>query len=232
MQLQKFLSKLTNTTLRNLGVSEGITEKTLNSEYRAEIIEYINSGLNELYNKFQLKVDYIFLELQEGKTRYPLTSAHDMTNWSAPARELYIWKDSEDSFKDDLVKVIMVRDHSGIEIPLNDPNELFSVYTPEFNVLEVPVHFPRQIITIDYQAKHPIVSEDTDEIQLPDGLYDVLAYFVAMQACSNMNSEGSVSNANKYAQLYENAITNFEALGTYEPKHRESYAKFYTRGWC
>lgn len=232
MKLGAFLRKLSNTTLRNLGVTEGTAQRSLNDEYREEIIEYINAGLLELFNKYQLKVDAFFLELQEGKSRYELTSEHDMTNWHEPAREMYIWKDSVGSFKDDLVKVLLIRDNCGVEIPLNDPNNLFSIYTPEFNVLEVPVHFPRQVITVDYQAKHPIVSEDTDEIRLPDSLYDVLAYYVAMQACSNMNSESSVANANKYAQLYTNAIQNFDTLGTFEPKHTGSFSKFYSRGWC
>lgn len=231
MKVGAFIRKLSNTTLRNLGVTEGITQRTLNEEYREEIIEYINSGLLELFNKYQLKVDYIYLELQEGKTRYELTSEHDMANWHEPAREMYIWKDSIESFKDDLVKVLLIRDSYGYEIPLNDPNEVISVYTPEYNVLEVSAHLPAQVITVDYQAKHPVVSSDDDEIRLPDSLYDVLAYYVAMQACSNMNGESSIANATKYAQLYNNAIENFDTLGTFEPKHTATTKKFYMRGW-
>lgn len=231
MLVSAFIQKLTNTTLRNLGITESVSSRELNPEYRTEIIEYINSGLLELYNKYQLKVDSFFIELQEAKTRYPLTSSHNMTNWHEPDREKYIWKTTEDSFNDDLVKVLLVRDHSGIEIPLNDPNALISVFTPEYNVLEIPTHFPIQIISVDYQAKHSPVSKDTDEIVLPDSLYDCLAYYVAAQACSNMNSESSIANATKYSQLYSNAIQAFDNLGTIEPKHTASYRKFYLGGW-
>ncbi len=232
MKVGAFINKLTNTTLRNLGITESVVSRKLNEEYREEIIDYINSGLLELYDKFQLKVDSFYLEVREGKTHYTLSSEHDLTNWHEPSQDLYIWKDTEGNFEDDLVKVLLIRDHSGREIPLNDPNDIFSIYTPEFNVLEIPVHFPSQIITVDYQAKHKTVSADTDDIVLPDSLYDVLSFYVAMQACSNMNSEGAIANANKYTQLYENAIQKFENLGTFEPRHKGSDRKFYLRGWC
>ena len=231
MLVSAFIQKLTNTTLRNLGITDSVVSRELNPEYRTEILEYINSGLLELYNKFQLKVDSIFLELQEGRTRYPITSEHAMTNWHEPDREKYIWKTTEGNFENDLVKILMVRDHTGIEIPLNDPNAVISVYTPQFNVIEIPSHFPIQIISIDYQAKHKPVSEDTDEIILPDSLYDCLAYYVAAQACSNMNSESSIGNATKYTQLYSGAIQAFDELGTIQPKHTPSFRKFYLGGW-
>lgn len=231
MLVSAFINKLTNTTLRNLGITDSVVSRTLNPEYREEIIDYINSGLLELYNRFQLKVDSLFIELQEGKTRYPLTSAHIMTNWHEPDREKYIWKTNEGNFTDDLVKVLLVRDHSCHEIPLNDPNAVISVFTPEFNVIEIPSHFPIQIISVDYQAKHPRVSNDDDEITLPDSLYDCLAYYVAAQATSNMNSEGSINNATKYSQFFNNAMQTFEELGTIEPKHTPSYRKFYLGGW-
>ena len=231
MRVSAFINKLTNTTLRNLGITESVTSRALNSEYRDEIIEYINSGLLELYNKFQLKVDSLFIELQEGKTRYPLTSEHNMSNWHEPDREKYIWKTTSDSFTDDLVKVLGVFDHSGVEVPLNDPNALISVYTPEYNILQIPTHFPIQILSVSYQCRHAIVSNDDDEITLPDSLYDCLAYYVAAQATSNMNSEGGIQNATKYSQLYSNALNNFDELGTIEPKHTPSYNKFYLGGW-
>jgi hypothetical protein len=231
MQVSAFINKLTNTTLRNLGITESVTSRQLNDEYREEILEYINSGLLELYNKYQLKVDALFLELQEGRTRYPITSEHVMDNWHEPDREKYIWKNVEESFTDDLVKILLIRDHSGIEVPLNDPNNVLSIYTPEYNVLEVSSHFPIQFLTIDYQARHKPVSQDTDEISLPDSLYDCLAFYVAAHACANMNSEGAITNANKYAQLYSNAIQSFDSLGTFEPKHTPIFKKFYLGGW-
>ncbi len=231
MQVSAFINKLTNTSLRNLGITESVTSRTLNDEYRTEILDYINSGLLELYNKYQLKVDFLFLEIQSGKTRYSLTSDHAMTNWHEPEREKYLWKNTEEIFSDDLVKVLLIRDHSGVEIPLNDPNAVLSIFTPEYNVLEIPSHFPKQILTVDYQAKHKTVSEDTDEIVLPDSLYDSLSFYVAAQACANMNSEGSIANANKYAQLYSNSIQSFDSLGTLEPKHTPSFKKFYLGGW-
>lgn len=231
MLVSAFIQRLTNTTLRNLGITDSVVSRTLNPEYREEIISYINSGLLELYNKFQLKVDSLFIELQEGKTRYQISSDHNMDIWKEPDREKYIWKTTEDKFTDDLVKILLVRDHSAREIPLNDPNAVISVFTPEFNVIELPSHFPIQIISVDYQCKHKPVSKDTDEIVLPDSLYDCLAYYVAAQCCSNMNSESGINNATKYSQLYSNSIQSFDELGTLEPKHTPSFKKFYLGGW-
>lgn len=231
MQVGQFITKLTNTTLRNLGVTKDVTSRELNPEYRAEIIDYINSGLMELYNKYQLKVDFLFLETQLGRTKYPLTSEHVMDNWHEPSYDKYLWKDSDPSFTEDIVKILLVRDHSGIEIPLNDPNDVLSVFTPEYNVLELPSHFPEQIITVDYQARHKPVREDIDEIELPVALLDPLSFYVASMAHSNMDGQTSVANAQKYAQLFSNAIQTFDELGTFQPKHTPTYRKFYLGGW-
>lgn len=231
MLVSDFIKKLTNTSLRNLGIVNAAAPDTLSDEYRAEIIDYINSGLLELYNRFQLKVDFLFLELQEGRTRYQLTSEHCMADWHEPDWDKYIWKESTEKFTDDLVKVLLVRDHTGIEIPLNDPNFPLSVYTPEYNILEIPTHFPIQILTIDYQCRHKPVSSDTDEIILPDSLFSTLSYYVASMACTNMNSESGVQNAAKYMQLYTNSINSYSDLGTFEPKHTPAFKKFYMGGW-
>lgn len=105
---------------------------------------YINEGLTDLYSQFRLKVDELFLATTESRTDYPITTEHFIKNednyWSAPDYEHYLWKNEFRPWEDNLIQILDVYDHHGMKMPMNDSNSPFSVFTPESNVLSIPIH--------------------------------------------------------------------------------------------
>lgn len=113
---------------------------TVTEEKKKIFYLYINEGLTKLYSQFRLKVDELFLASVEGKTDYPITTEHFMSEWLAPTYDKYLWKDPVRPWEDNLIQILDVFDHHGHKMPMNDSNHPFSVYTPESHILMIPMN--------------------------------------------------------------------------------------------
>ena len=58
------------------------------------------------YKKFTLKIDSIWLDLHESRTRYLISNEHMMDNWLTPTYDKYLWKGYDEEFHNDLLKIV------------------------------------------------------------------------------------------------------------------------------
>ena len=199
------------------------------------VITFLNESLLKLYNKFTLKIDSLWLDLHESRTKYPLTNEHMMDHWLEPTYDKYLWKGYGEEFTNDLIKVISVNDNKGIPLPLNNTEELFSLFTPMYNVLEVPSRYPRQKLNVIYQAAPTKIIYDPNkdtEVDVPDTLVAALVANTNYLIFASIGSPASMQQAQLFKAEYDQLIEEMIESDTINPQYSTNTEKFYKRGWC
>lgn len=239
MNVQECLDHLAVSELSNSGWINEDTG-TFDEKDAKKIIALMNEALLRLYTKYILKEEAIFVELQANKTTYILTSDHISQGFDCPDHpgqpdyNKYIRPMAGKPFCDDIIKILTVTLPNGNQLPLNNPSEPFSVYTPSFNVLQVPTPFSHGVLAVSYQAKHFTLDyEHLDrELELPETLYGAFFAYVAYLAYGNINTQEAVGNSQKYLVLFNDILTDNFLMDTLNQTISQTNTKFQMNGWC
>lgn len=199
------------------------------------IITNINLGLIELYKRFQLLTKNMPMDLRTTITRYNLHSNYAQTNTASAEPIKYLIDSVDEPFLDDILLITHVYDSDGIELPLNDLNAEWSVFTPSPFILEVPTLTEDISIVFSYRANPPIINYDivTDptevEIALPVQFLEALTAYVAWRMFSPINV-GEKAEANSYYAKFEASCALINDLGMLNMDNNRNQ-RFYENGW-
>ncbi len=231
MKLKECLDRLAVGEVSNTSFADDLTG-VITEGRKPVVVKFIQEGLDKLYARFYLRIEDVFLEIYEGRTNYAITSEHLMDKSLRVDTNKYLWKTDGDDV-DDLIKIIEVASTSGRKLPINDRSNPISVFTPFYNVLQIPTLVTTSL-DITYIAKHRQLSVDRleQEIELPNNLFPALFYYVAYQIHNNINTQESVSNAQKYLAMYTSAINDVVETDLANPMYATESQKFYNNGWC
>lgn len=207
MNLNELFRDLALGELSNLSVVEN---NTIIPEKRPQIVNYANEALLTLCSRFVLIEKDMLVEMREATTNYHLLkryaiSQYDESNpadrWNLP----YIMDTIGEPFEEDVIKILSVYNSFGIKLPLNDLDNVLSVFNPQSTVLQVPFPIAGQALAIEYQAKHPTLDhcECEDEIQLPDVLHRALKAYIASKMFMHMNTQESTAKGQEHSLTYE-----------------------------
>lgn len=227
MNVQTLMKLFAVGELSNLSPAE---TGEISEEYKPTLLTFIQETLDKFYGRFYLKTDSIYVDLIDGKTEYELTSKHLMDSSLVPDYDHYLFKPGNREFKDDILRILRVIDSSGRQLPINSPEDIHSVFTPFFNVLQVPFHDPRKELEVIYASKHAELSLES-ELELPDALIPALRAYVAYMVHANMNIENAVNNAQKYLSQYNAIINELISSDIINNPNEDSNIKFVARGW-
>lgn len=225
---QLALGKLSNTSFCENG--------NIKADKQEIVCQYLNEALLRLYTQFNIKEKSVLLELYEGRTEYPLTSEHSTRKRKGDLYDLfdfYIRDTDENPFEDDILTILAVWDDLDRKRPLNDPENILSVMTPEPNLLIVNVPRTGRVLNVIYRAKHLILTPDNVEakVELPANLFGALYSYVAYLVHSAINTEQSVANAQKYYSEYQMIVNEVIQNQTMVPDKLVLDRKFIKRGW-
>lgn len=228
MKLQDCLEDLAVGELSNISwIHEGV----IKDNKLPAVVRFINEGLTRLYSYLELKEDELFIELYDGKRRYELTSDHNIT--TTADYDHYIFKGYGEPFNDNLIKILRVYTNNGKLLHLNDSTKVDSAFTPQFNVLELPVFDKRMELSVVYSAKHKTLTAGNldDLIILPEHLFPALYAYVAYSVFSNISTQEAVQNAQKYLTTYTNIINEVVSTDSANTIQAQDNFKFIHRGW-
>ena len=200
MQLQTIFDALTFGELSNLGMG-GLELGGVQTTRYKQVVNHINLGMTALHKRFNLKEEILTLALQPGLTQYILKDTHAVSGFSSISPRT-ILDSTAKPFQNNIVKIVSVTTDSGFEMALNNGADLYSVFTPSFNILNIPIElvtapqpadFPTDLITtmlkVAYQANAIPITEDNGlddpegtEVELPDSYLMALLYFVGNRA--------------------------------------------------
>lgn len=201
------------------------------------MVNFINLGLTELHKRFPLKTREILLQQYESIEYYRLTSKFATSNVDSLEPIKYI-VDDEYPFKDDLLKIETIVDEAECELVLNNKANPFSLFTPEFNLLQVPYADSDKTLSIMYRANHYTLQYEsisdplTQEINLPVSHLEALLFYVAGRYFSSFpDVEGTTNQGIQYMTRFENSciLLQNKELTNYPD---ESNNKLELRGWA
>lgn len=170
----------------------------------SDIVNYINLGILALYSRFQLKTEEAIIALQDGVTLYPLLSTNPNVTVNG------------NPIDDDTVLQIVRAYDEQYELPINDSKKASSIFTPSYNVIEVPVTASGAYISVIYRAAPTLIEyvegeENTTEVPLPMVALEALLEYIAYKALDTIG-KGDNAQPNTLAK-FELACDKLETYG-------------------
>ena len=225
MKLSEIFMQLTYGELSQISIG-GLEQGEINEKNYDAVLSHINLGLTALYKRFPLKEGRLTVELQPGRSTYPLTTAYAVSNATSLEPVKFI-KDTDVPFNGALHKVEQVFSESGIEFGLNDSGNIYGITTPSASVLRVPmavvgrspdlpIGLQTSTLEVVYRANHPIIVQsgsfnpETYEVELPYSHLEPLLLYVASRVNNPIGLINEFNAGNNYAAKYEMACQALE----------------------
>lgn len=203
--LSDLYTDLSNEHLSNTAVG-GEGSGVIREQDRPKIVGYANEALLRLHSRFVLRQNEVLVKMFEHITQYHLLKKFAQSQQQPETEGFFYIQDlTGEPFEEDVIKVLEVWGSGGYQYALNDPEDRWSLYTPKFNLLQVPYPVKDGALSLVYQAKHPIldVQRPEDEIDVPDVLYGALKAFIAYSVFSHMNTQESTAKSQEHLATYE-----------------------------
>jgi len=151
----------------------------------------IKNCLRLLYSNFDIKINEYLVEMSSLQTEYKLP--------------------------DDTLKVLSCyaepESNVVVQLALNNSSEINSIFTPVYNILQVPNPSDFSAIDVIYRAKHTELVFDnieTQELELPPMLYECLYFYIAK------NISTSIDARKDYAYKFKEAYDFVVQSGTFD----------------
>lgn len=214
--LGKLFERLSYAELSNLSIS-GEGSGTIIPAGIPKIINYINEALVKLYGRFILSTKQLIIEEQEHITNYHLIRKFAETNTENIQDYPYIKDLPDEPFTEDVIKILEVYDVHGCLYALNDMGNCNSLFTPAPQILQIPNPVTARMITVVYQARHPVILPPVDnnqsqEIDIPFVLEEALQAYIASKVYSNMNGQENILKAQEQLAKYESVCGEVETF--------------------
>lgn len=236
MNVTQLLQRLSYGPLSNLSMSNDGDGTIVDAKHPA-LIGHANEGLLKLYSKFNLKEAELVLEQMATVTGYRLHSKYSLENAAAnPTLPHYIIDSALRPFTDDLIKVLAVYQTGGAQVPLNDDNHSKSLFTPTFDLLQVPDPEDGAPLYLIYQAKHAILAGSGAGyldaiIELPEVLEEALVAYVAHKVYFYMNGVENTAKSGNFLALYTNMCNEAVEQDLVSTSLSSTNSKFDGRGF-
>jgi hypothetical protein len=233
MQLSDLYRDLSFGELSNLAIAnEG--NGTIREDAKPRIILYANEALLRLYSRFVIRERDLVLKMYSHITNYHLLPRFAVNAGATmnvePIR--YIQDLPSEPFEEEVLMILSVHNSDGTKLPLNDEHQPMSVFTPQTNVLQVPVPEQGKVLAVGYQCAHQKLVSDVDGyIYVPQVLKGAFTAYIAYKVFSHMNTQESTGKAQEHMAVYDGICTELETKNTLSTSMSTSFDLFEARGW-
>ncbi len=184
-----------------------------------KVVAHINLGMQELYKRFPIKIDDVVIRMHDEIQTYYLDSRFSIHNTESKEPIKYIHDSPSQPFTDNVNKIEFVYDEMGRELFLNNDDEPWSLFTPSYNAIQVPLPEKENQLIVHYRAgwtdiKLPGLNPETEEILIPPGYTEALLMYVGARASTALNADGD-AEGNNYTAKFEKScamITNLNLM--------------------
>lgn len=215
MLLTEFIEELGNGELD--GVNLGHNDETGVSGFNnPKLVTYINSGLVDLYTRFPLKTREVIIRQYTAVTMYRLSKEFAQTNTESDVPHKYIEDTEAVPFVDRILKIDEVYTGEGCKLPINNPMDCNSVFTPSIDTVQIPNPEHPRVNSVIYRAAPIKLLAKCDHeqvIELPLVLIQALKTFVTAKVYSEKMDQLSTIKAGNYLMQYNDACRLVEQHG-------------------
>lgn len=226
MKLQEIFDDLLYSELSNHAIA---IDGFININDRVKIINHINIGLNELYTRFPLKNKEVIIKQIANLTQYYLKEEHALTNTSTSIK--YIIDSNFDPFIEDVIRIEGVYDECGDRYLANSNSVCKSFATPTYDCIEIPYPVAGNVLSVIYRAKHPLVTTQTIDIDLPLNFKPALLSYVAARVYAGGTATEHINKAVEFTQKFEMYCMQLEKEGMTNSFNELLNDKLEMRGW-
>lgn len=217
MTLDQIFEQLTYGELSQLKIGGLVGGQVLEEDWR-QVIAHLNLGLTELHKRFWLSSKELLIRLYPHLQTYLLDNRYAVQNKVSTYVPKYIIDSVYAPFTNDLLKIEMAFNECGECVPLNDLTDPCSLFTPQWNSIQIPLPYEDATVLVQYRADHePLVwKPDMDpkkvQVDFPPGLLEPLCLFIGHRAYRALNSDGGQESMN-YMQKFEAACRKAQDMG-------------------
>lgn len=234
MKLSEFFNYLTYGELANLKIG-GKDVGGIYPQSSEEVLTFITQGLTDLHTRFALKHNEVIVQQYDHITLYPLRREYAESNTESTEPYKWIMDTAERPFLEDIILIEEVYDEIGGEITLNKENVDCSIYTPQYDVLQIVGAKSENAISVIYKADHTPIDLSVYEpkeidLEIPNQLVRALTLYVSSLAHTAVGSPEGMQTGFAKMQEYEAACIHIEIQGSI---HKESWVNegIWRDGW-
>ena len=176
---------------------------------------FINSGILELYKRFNLWQEEAIVTMVGGKTLYALDGT-----------DVDVAMDLSDH---QFLMVEEVYEETGEKMTLNDEQDPYGISTPKWDRIEIPEEVDGILMSVIYRASPIFLTHEKAEIPLPPQFNEALFNYVGYRAHGSVKGDIKSENNTHYMR-FENSCTRIKLEGLYNQDDMVSY-KFENRGF-
>jgi hypothetical protein len=208
MRLSDLFDHLTFGELAHVFIGGGDKREIAPTSYR-ELGLHLNMGLTALHTRFLLREEEVLVEKQGIQSEYLLDSLYAASNEESGEPVKYLLDSTASPFTDNIIRITEAYASDGTALPLNNADELLSLFTPRHNLLQIPYGEHGDTFAILYQADHPRLklTAATDPTQVDVDLHpsfiQALLFFVAARAITPAGSDATGDSSNNLMMRYE-----------------------------
>lgn len=209
MVLSELFKYLSYGELSQLSLGTGSGGEISESDFPT-LAAHVNLGLSQIYTRLPLKQEQTVIALQTGISTYTVDG--------------------------NVIKIEQVVTEKGTQLPINDPADDTSVFTPAYNQVQVPNAESGNLIAVIYRAGHDKISlsrgldANVVEVDLPDALIEALLSYVVGRVLLSRGAGESANEGATYLQRFELAIQQYENTGLIQ-KEQTSNTRLEMNGW-
>lgn len=233
MEIKDLYRNLSHGVLKNLTMS-GEGSGDIREKDRGSVILAANEALLRIYSRFILREKDALIQMVDGITSYHLLKRFaQFSGEGGPEHYRYILDMALEPFEEDVIKIIAAYNSDGYQMPLNDNEAMYSLFTPQANVLQVPNPEEGRALSVLYQARHPelIAGELSQPIELPDVLHGAFYAHIGYQLFESMGTVESIGKSQLLLQNYENICSEAEKNDSVQTSISTTNSRFEKRGW-
>ena len=232
MLLSEMLEYLTHSELSNHFIS-GDDEEGIRERDYPKIIANINLAMIDMHKKLPILMKQVNIQMFQHIGDYILDKKYSVVNADPSVTYRYISDSVYYPFENDVVRITRVVSEDDVEYPLNVNNNVYSLFTPSYNRIQVPYPLNENIIGVEYQAfpvKIPMTITDTTtyEVDFPEILMEPLISYLNYKMYANVGSDKPEQGI--YLAKYEREVKNLLDLGVFNFETNQNL-RLENNGW-
>lgn len=239
MKLSTIFEALSYGELRQLFLG-GNRDEGIHPTHTKEVLSHLNMAMHNLYTKFPLAEEVVKVLTIKDREYYPLVAAKSI---QANAILPYILDTPEYPFTENILNITNVIGPKGEQIPINDYGSSNSMYTPEYNVVQLPDAEPNTIYTITFRAEPPKITLDDPnnvgveltpeevDVPLPPTLLEPLLTYIGSRAHNSRGGEAGKKDGFFMMQRYESMCEKLDADNIFHESFNRRNFNLEKNGW-
>lgn len=205
------------------------------SQYR-KVVAHTNSALRALHIRLPLRLEEVLIQQYDHISNYYLRPQFAVQNTASIEPYKYIIDSPYAPFQDNVIKIEQVFSEVGEEYPLNDSLTVYSVYTPQFDQLQIPFAKAENACSVIFRANHPKIVWDAYfnpaevDIDVPEYLMDPILLYMSSRMASNEAHNDQKSAATLALQKYEKSVVELSNSGLIQ-EEQTTNNRLVNNGW-